>query len=323
MKNNNHEKLKMPKHLDDKLRASFRRMFLSQMAQKVKLSFPDKIFRQSLITIFSLILIVGVASVGVIATAPGRYAEAATKFAYNDIRLQSEVIKHQQIAYSEGDDKVAFSHNLGDFEDDSVVYRSEVVERWQHGNHSLGVVDSSIPGTTVGVHFNYENDGHIHVFEYQPKSCEEQSSLKIDSQGCKEQRKLTKEEQEARKLLDEAHDLGTLYTSVTGFAPEESSVLLSWIENMEYLGKEKFGNNDKRSLFVTQHSEELKSILHFNIKTGRLVEREIYVITPEKEYEMTVVVYGDIEWIPAKEAGGIFNPEAFPFNQIEVIPLSA
>jgi len=63
---------------------------------------------------------------------------------------------------------------------------------------------------------------------------------------------------------------------------------------MEYVGTEK-NIASKLSFFGAYR----KSSFYFNFdaKSGSLVKRSIFVSTPDNEYEMTVVEYGDIEWV--------------------------
>ena len=307
----------MPTQLDRKLRMSFRLKFMTRIVQSIKPSWPKKVFQGGIVTACAVMLIIGV---GFFQGPAVRYTEAAVESAYLNAERMNEFIKHQEVTYREGADKIPFTHTLGSFDDADVVMRSENIERWQHGNHSFAIVDPTLPDALPELRLNFENEGHVHVFKHQIRDCDEQADLLGESSNCVKERALTKEEKDARALLDSAHDLATLYTGVIGFAPEEDMELLEWVEDMEFIGVQKSKNN-KRAIFLLKHTENLHSILSFDAKTGALQERSILVIAPEKEYEMTVVEYGVTDWISAEKAGEIFNPEAYSFEQIDLVPL--
>ena len=322
MRHRDDQQLRMPKNLDRKLRWAFRYIFFSRIVRQVKLFFQRKSHRRAFVFALSFLLIISIAGgSSFVIGAPSRYASAATRFAYAERDLESQSIKHQKITYREGEDKISFSRGIEQLQDKDIVVRSEVVERWEHGNYSLGIINSALPGTPVEVHLNYENEDHVHVFEYQPSDCQEQASVGLFSEGCENARELRREEKEARRVLDRAHDLGTLYTDVTGFDPGKDSELVQWLQDMKYIGKEEVGDS-KRALFIVQHSEDLRSVLSFDTKTGKLLERRIFVVTPDKEYEMTVVEYGDITWLPSDQLDTIFNPTDYAFEQTSLIPLT-
>ncbi len=180
MKNNN-GKIKIPKHLDRKLLVSFRFKFISRLIRDMGTVWPKKIFQGGLVTACAVLLIVGVTSF----QAPSvRYTEAAVSFAYAEAELQNEMIKHQEILYREGADKVSFTQSLEEFDPAHAVSRSEVIERWQHGNHSLAIIIHGITETLPEVHLNFELDDYIHVFRYQSGDCPEHMSLVTGMKDC-------------------------------------------------------------------------------------------------------------------------------------------
>jgi len=300
MKSN--KKIKIPLYLDQKLRMSFRSIFVSRLVRKSGFSGPSHLFQRGIAITCIFLLIIGVRFFD---NSSARYVQAAVNFAYTEAQLQSELIKHQEVVYSEGDDKVSFAQNLENFDTTQAVSRSESVERWQHGNNSLVIINPALAGVLPSAHLNFESDNHVHVFQYQFK--DEATQV------------LTREEEKTRALLDSVHDLDSLYEDALRFMPVREDTLLDWVQNMEYIGVEK--DNGKKSIFSVKHTDTLHSILTFDADSGVLLKRSVFVVTTEREYEMAIVEYGDIEWINSTKAVEIFDPKAYSFEQIDLVPI--
>ncbi len=234
MKNN--KKRIIPKLLDQRLRLSFRLILISRMLRASRAFWTKKFFRVSLVAVCVSVLMV---SVNFFQGSSARYIEAAVNYASLDIELQDELIKHQKITYREGSDKISFAQRLEYFDPTDGALRSESIERWQHGNHSLAVVTSALSQKKPKVHLNYESDKNIHVFQYQPEGCMNDSVLPRGPEECQSEPERTIKEKEIRTLLDSVHNLDILYADVATFLPGQNAEILNWVQSMDYLGLEK------------------------------------------------------------------------------------
>lgn len=235
------------------------------------------------------------------------------------LRMQREIYTHKFVV-SEGKDKAAYVAAVKDIplsDAAQVPLRRDTIDEWRYGISNLGYIETNVPGRTVDVRLNLENDDHMHVFEYKPQDCDDQKRENITSTSCEQKALATETYRAHRTVFDGVHDIESLYEAQLAYAPEAPPVLdVSRLKPVGIVAEE---TGSYRTF--TEETDGVQTTYYFDTKTYALKKRIISLIKDGRRYEMSEIDEIDSGFIPAEEGQRLFDPKRYTYEQIEVIPL--
>lgn len=306
MKPRNYKKNEIPQDVDARIFQRLEKKFEEEKQTKPVKSFLIKSILPSITGVVSLVVVFAYV---VLPFEGVRYARAAEKLIESDIQLihSGETIRHQTITFTEGRDKQKVAEKLfPDFSQNIDLKRVDVLHQWSIKNANKGVVISNIETVPAQTYLFHEN-----LYHYGYPECPQD----LDSVACSAQIEIAAQDQILREYLDQTHNLSSLYTKELSHELDYGEVL-EWISEMKYEKKEKI-DGEKYVEYTINHSNELYSVLLFDIETGSLVSRDIFLILDDNSYHMSKVEYGDVSWIKSDLQNDIFNTSEYDYEIID------